>query len=74
MPSGIYDGRGPSSEVLEKIRLAVEDGWPMAEIIETYHVSFRMIKKHHPDYRGVIGYRKLQQEFGASWGKGVEAA
>lgn len=73
MTRGVYEGRGPSPEVVEKIRLAVEDEWPMAEIIETYKVSFRKVKELHPNYRGVKGYRKMQQDHGERWGKNEAA-
>lgn len=70
MARGIYEGRGPSEETIEKIRLAVEDEWPMSEIIETYNVSHRYIKKLHPDYKGVVGFRTLKRQLeGYQWNK-----
>lgn len=61
-----------TKDVIEKIRVAVEDEWPMAEIIETYKVSHRAIKKLHPEYKGVIGFRVLKREFeGSNWNKMV---
>jgi hypothetical protein len=72
MTKGVFGKTGPSDEIVEKIRLAVEDGWPMGEIIETYKVSHRTIKKLHPDYKGVTGFRILKREFeGAHWNKMV---
>lgn len=61
----------PSKEpaVLDKVRLAVEDEWPIAEIIETHNISFRTIKKYFPDYKGVPGFRRLKREHDIVFGR-----
>lgn len=72
MPKGVIGKVGPSEEIIEKIRLAVEDEWPMGEIIETYKVSHRTIKKLHPEYKGVTGFRIMKRESeGSNWNKMV---
>lgn len=70
MPKGVIGGVGPSEDIVKKIQLAVDDEWPLAEIIETYKVSNRTIKKLFPDYKGVVGFRLLKREFeGSNWNK-----
>ena len=64
------NNKGLSEETIENIRLAVKDEWPMAEIMETYKVSHQAIKKLHPEYRGVTGFRTLKRKFeGSHWNK-----
>lgn len=44
---------GPTPAKLEAIRQCISDEWPLRQIEETYRVSYRSLKKHFPDYKGM---------------------
>lgn len=35
---------------MQQLHLAVQDGWPIREISNTYGLDYRTIRKHYPDY------------------------
>lgn len=40
-------------ERLEQLSQAVEDGWPIKQIVTTYNTSWGTLRKYFPDYRGL---------------------
>lgn len=42
--------RQVSEERMELLHRAVEDGWPIREIMQTHGLDYRTIRKHYPDY------------------------
>jgi transposase len=35
---------------------AVEDGWPIRQIIATYGIGTHVVKRYYPDYKGMTQY------------------
>lgn len=42
-----------SQERLDLMARAVEDGWPLREITQTYGLDYHTIRKHYPDYNPI---------------------
>lgn len=42
-----------SAERKALLDAAIADGWPIRQIITTYGIGTRTVKKHHPEYHGM---------------------
>jgi len=53
MTGNALSGRKLTPERKALLATAVEDGWPIRQIIATYGIGTSTVKKHHPDYCGI---------------------
>lgn len=51
--TGVGRGKHLSPERRLLLARAVEDGWPIRQIILTYGIGTSTVKKHYPDYCGI---------------------